>query len=143
MHQVDDVAVKVCKILNKQSLDPFKREIELISKLHHRNVLQFYGACLNANNIFMVTELMDVDLFTALKSDPKVLWSGEYGWNIARDIALGMNYLHRREPTVVHRDLKSSNVLLHRLECAYTAVTTMDVLKVNRFSFFGRFVKNW
>ena len=118
MHEVDDVAVKICKISTKDSLDPFKREIDLISKLHHRNILQFYGACLIPNNVFMITELMEIDLFNGLKSDNKMQWNGEYGWSIARDIALGMNYLHKRDPTVVHRDLKSSNVMLHRLDSA-------------------------
>lgn len=114
MYDVDDVAVKVCRVLRKESIDLFKQEIELISKLHHRNILQFYGACVTSSNIFMVTELMEVDLFTALKKDSSVRWKGQHGQSIARDIALGMNYLHKRNPTVVHRDLKSSNVLLHR-----------------------------
>lgn len=62
----------------------------------------------------MITELMNSDLYSALKRDENTRWLGEHGYNIAKDISLGINYLHTRKPIVVHRDLKSANVLLYK-----------------------------
>lgn len=112
---VDEVAVKVTKLNgpNQQSaMDAFKQEIDLISKLRHRNIVQFYGACITPQSICMVTELMQSDLFTALKTKSQYKWAGEYGKQVCIGIATGIHYLHSRRPPIVHRDIKSPNILL-------------------------------
>ena len=110
---VDQVAVKVIRLRSSSvATAQFKQEIDLISKLRHRHILQFYGACIKPSCLYMVTELMQTDLFSALRSDPRYQWTGIYGKEVAVGVAAGLHYLHSRRPPVVHRDIKSPNILL-------------------------------
>ena len=113
MGGVDEVAVKVVHLHSPFFVDQFKREIDMISKLRHRHIVQFYGACIDPSAVYMVTELMQMDLFTALRRlTNQYKWSGVYGGEVTLGIASGINYLHSRKPLVVHRDIKSPNILL-------------------------------
>lgn len=86
--------------------------LQVLSKLHHRNIVQFYGACLQPKNMFLATELMKTDLYSALRKQPEQFRWERLGRKIALDVALGLNYLHCQVPPLMHRDLKSPNVLL-------------------------------
>ena len=109
---VDEVAVKLIKMSSPIAVEQFKHEINTISMLRHRHILQFYGACVQPTCLYMVTELMNIDLYSALRRDPRYFWSGQYGPEVALGIASGLHYLHSRKPAMVHRDIKSPNVLL-------------------------------
>ena len=114
--KIDEVAVKEIRLSNTTINNQFKTEIDMISKLRHKNILQFYGACLRPPTFFMVTELMQQDLFSALRKEKDALlykWSGRYGRDVLCGIGAGIHYLHSRKPPVVHRDIKSPNILLH------------------------------
>ena len=113
--KVDDVAVKVIRL---QGCDPrsavaqFKQEIDMISKLRHQHIVQFYGACIQPSCLFMVTELMDTDLFSALRQGSEYTWDREHGKEVLVGIASGLHHLHTRRPPIVHRDIKSPNILV-------------------------------
>lgn len=110
---VDEVAVKVIRIQSTPvAIDQFKQEIDIISKLRHRHILQFYGACVQSNCLYMVTELMQTDLFSSLRTDLRYMWTGIYGKEVLLGVAAGLHYLHSRRPPIVHRDIKSPNILL-------------------------------
>lgn len=109
---VDEVAVKLIKISSPVAVEQFKQEINTISMLRHRHIIQFYGACVQPTCLYMVTELMKTDLYSALRRDPKYFWIGQYGPEVALGIATGLHYLHSRKPAMVHRDIKSPNILL-------------------------------
>ena len=109
---VDEVAVKLIKMSSPVAVEQFKQEINTISTLRHRHILQFYGACVQPTCLYMVTELMKTDLYSALRKDPKYFWTGQYGPEVALGIASGLHYLHSRKPAIVHRDIKSPNILL-------------------------------
>ena len=115
--KVDDIAVKVIRLQGcvgdpRSSIAQFKQEIDMISKLRHRHILQFYGACIQPSCLFMVTELMDTDLFSALRQGARYTWGGEYGREVLMGIASGLHHLHSRRPPIVHRDIKSPNILI-------------------------------
>lgn len=55
-------------------------------------------------------ELMECDLETLLHSKEKLDWKEKM--SIAIDIARGMNFLHNLNPIMIHRDLKSKNILV-------------------------------
>ena len=65
------VAVKILfkQNLAEDSLDSFKREVEIMSKLRHPNVLLFIGACLELGNLMIVTELMARGSLSSLLGD--------------------------------------------------------------------------
>ena len=114
---VDEVAVKRIPLehYHHSVIEQFKQEIDMISKLRHRHIVQFYGACIQPQNCYMVTELMDSDLFSIMRSPSEASrykWSGLYGKDILVGVASGLNYLHSRKPPVVHRDMKSPNILV-------------------------------
>ncbi|GMH35458.1 hypothetical protein BSKO_03326 [Bryopsis sp. KO-2023] len=115
MNNVDEVAVKVVKTEkpSPKELDLFLKEVQTLSSLHHRNIVQFYGACLEPGSMFFVTELMrGGDLYSALRNHKETMRWERLGKKVALDVALGVNYLHSQKPPMMHRDLKSPNVLL-------------------------------
>jgi serine/threonine protein kinase len=90
------------------------QEIMLLMRIksHARTVL-FHGAgrLKDTGEIFLVSEYMqNGDLWSALEKRPTMSWVNRI--QIAADIAEGMAFLHSRKPPLVHRDLKSQNVLL-------------------------------
>lgn len=104
------VAVKVFHNQNmtEEFLNDFCNEVEIISKIHHPQIIRFIGACLDP--LMIVTELMEGDLKHLLKdktNDFPLLTR----LKIARDAALGMTWLHGSNPMIIHRDIKPENFL--------------------------------
>ncbi|KAL4172009.1 hypothetical protein KRP22_007185 [Phytophthora ramorum] len=89
----------------------FMDELLVMSKLKHPNVVTLIGACLEPPNLCMVMELCDHSL-SHLLHDTNTYLSPQQLTRIAAEVANGMRFLHSRRPAVIHRDLKSANVLL-------------------------------
>ncbi|KAK0146910.1 Mitogen-activated protein kinase kinase kinase 20 [Merluccius polli] len=89
-------------------------EAEILSVLSHRNIIQFYGAIIEAPNYGIVTEYASGgSLFDFLSSDASLAMDMRHVMTWAMDIAKGMHYLHAEAPVkVIHRDLKSRNVVI-------------------------------
>ena len=72
-------------------------QIQTLHALRHRNIVQFYGACLEPDCLAIVTELMNGgDMYTALRRCPDMMHWDRMGKRIALDVALGLNHLHSR-----------------------------------------------
>nr|DAD33095.1 TPA_asm: hypothetical protein HUJ06_011946 [Nelumbo nucifera] len=111
-----DVAVKV---FSKQEYSDevilsFRQEVSLMKRLRHPNVLLFMGAVTSPQRLCIVTEFLPRgSLFRLLqRNTSKLDWRRRV--HMALDIARGMNYLHHCNPPIIHRDLKSSNLLVDR-----------------------------
>ncbi|XP_054602901.1 mitogen-activated protein kinase kinase kinase 20 [Nothobranchius furzeri] len=104
--QDKEVAVK--KLLK------IENEAEILSVLSHRNIIQFYGAVVEAPNYGIVTEYASGgSLYDYLSSDESETMDMGQIMSWAAEIARGMHYLHSEAPIkVIHRDLKSRNVVL-------------------------------
>lgn len=105
------VAVKVFHNQNAtdEILEDFCNEVEIISKMHHPQIIQFLGASLNP--LMIVTELMSGDLEHFLR-DRSINLPLLSRLRMARDAALGMTWLHGSNPMIIHRDVKTSNFLI-------------------------------
>ncbi|KAK8307237.1 hypothetical protein V6Z12_D03G180900 [Gossypium hirsutum] len=111
-----DVAVKVyfAGEYKESTLLDYKKEIDIMRKLRHPNVLLFMGAVYSQERLAIVTEFLPRgSLFKALHKNNQAL-DVKRRMRMALDVARGMNYLHHRNPPIVHRDLKSSNLLVDR-----------------------------
>ncbi|KAJ6429618.1 hypothetical protein OIU84_021093 [Salix udensis] len=111
-----DVAVKV---FSKQEyaddiILAFRQEVSLMKRLRHPNVLLFMGAVTSPQRLCIVTEFLPRgSLFRLLqRNTTKLDWRRRV--HMALDIARGMNYLHHCNPPIIHRDLKSSNLLVDK-----------------------------
>eukprot|EP01089_Gocevia_fonbrunei_P016598 TRINITY_DN5188_c0_g1_i1.p1 TRINITY_DN5188_c0_g1~~TRINITY_DN5188_c0_g1_i1.p1 ORF type:complete len:681 (-),score=90.84 TRINITY_DN5188_c0_g1_i1:37-2079(-) len=108
-----DVAVKKlpAHLLSEEFFKDFEREVDLMRQLRHPNVLQFLGACLIAPDVCIIMEFMNRgSLYRILHASCSL--SGALRKKMAMDAARGMNYLHCCDPVVLHRDLKSHNLLV-------------------------------
>ncbi|EEF51112.1 map3k delta-1 protein kinase, putative [Ricinus communis] len=111
-----DVAVKLYfgNQFKEETVQDYKKEIDIMKTLRHPNVLLFMGAVHSPERLAIVTEFMlRGSLFKTLHKNNQVL-DIRRRLRMALDVARGMNYLHHRNPPIVHRDLKSSNLLVDR-----------------------------
>jgi serine/threonine protein kinase len=90
----------------------FIRELEVLSQARHQGILQLVGVVTVERPICLVTELCQGgNLFDLLHmSDVELRWHQQL--KMASDVADAMNYLHSLRPLIIHRDLKSPNVLV-------------------------------
>ena len=84
----------------------------LDSKIRHPNVILFMGSVMQPGNYMMVTELMPRGSLYDVLHDKNITLSFKQKMKMAKDAALGMNWLHCSKPTFIHRDLKTHNLLV-------------------------------
>ncbi|KAK6154387.1 hypothetical protein DH2020_008635 [Rehmannia glutinosa] len=110
----DTVAVKVLATDSKQGEKEFQTEVMLLARLHHRNLVNLVGYCSEKNQHMLIYVYMSRGSLASHLYHEKL---GPLNWElrvqIALDVARGLEYLHDGAvPPVIHRDIKSSNILL-------------------------------
>uniref|UniRef100_A0A1J3H663 Putative receptor-like protein kinase n=1 Tax=Noccaea caerulescens TaxID=107243 RepID=A0A1J3H663_NOCCA len=114
-------AVKNIENVSQEAKREFQNEVELLSKIQHSNIISLLGSASEINSSFIVYELMEKGSLDDQLHGPSC--GSALTWHmrmkIALDIARGLEYLHEYcHPPVIHRDLKSSNILLDSSFCA-------------------------
>uniref|UniRef100_A0A2N9ES55 non-specific serine/threonine protein kinase n=1 Tax=Fagus sylvatica TaxID=28930 RepID=A0A2N9ES55_FAGSY len=108
-----EVAVKRVSKGSKQGIKEYSSEVKIISRLRHRNLVQLIGWCHERGELLLIYEYMpngslDFHLFGA-----KIILTWPVRYKIAHGLASALLYLHEEwEQCVVHRDIKSSNIML-------------------------------
>lgn len=110
------VAVKVLASDSKQGEREFQTEVSLLGRLHHRNLVNLVGYCVDKGEHMLVYEFMsNGSLANLLYGEGHRVLNWDERLQIALDISHGIEYLHEGAvPPVIHRDLKSANILLDR-----------------------------
>ncbi|XP_076952459.1 putative serine/threonine-protein kinase SIS8 isoform X2 [Bidens hawaiensis] len=111
-----EVAVK--KFMNQDisgdALTQFKGEVEIMLRLRHPNVVLFMGAVTRPPNLSILTEFLPRGSLFKLLHRSNVQLDERRRMRMALDVAKGMNYLHTSNPIIVHRDLKTPNLLVDK-----------------------------
>ncbi|RWR85259.1 receptor protein kinase TMK1-like protein [Cinnamomum micranthum f. kanehirae] len=120
--EMDDgtfIAVKrmEASVISNKALDEFQAEIAVLSKVRHRHLVSLLGYSVEGNEKLLVYEYMPQGALSKHLFHWKKLNLEPLSWkrrlSIALDVARGMEYLHSlAHQSFIHRDLKSSNILL-------------------------------
>ena len=112
------VSVKFLKLESQseeKQIKPFIEEYNLLKQLRHPNILLYLGGNITVSPYFLVTEFCENgNLFQFLHGKDAPDLEDIERLNLALEIAQGINYLHSFNPPILHRDLKSLNILLDK-----------------------------
>ncbi|XP_077216408.1 protein kinase superfamily protein [Tasmannia lanceolata] len=101
----------------KQMKGDVSNEINILKQINHSNMIRLSGFCLHEGNSYLVYEFAENGSLTNWLHQKKYQDSSSLSWKqrvqIAYDVADGLNYLHNYAiPPYIHKNLKSSNILL-------------------------------
>ncbi|KAK7378753.1 hypothetical protein VNO80_04200 [Phaseolus coccineus] len=141
VHQAEwngsEVAVKILleQDFAGERFQEFLREVAIMKNLRHPNIVLLMGAVTKPPNLSIVTEYLSRgSLFRLLhKPGATEMLDERRRISMAYDVAKGMNYLHKRNPPIVHRDLKSPNLLVDKKYTVKVSDFGLSRLKANTF----------
>ncbi|KAL4561715.1 hypothetical protein LXL04_033888 [Taraxacum kok-saghyz] len=108
------VAIKRAQQASNQGGLEFKTEIELLSRVHHKNLVGLVGFCFEQEEKMLVYEFMsNGTLRDSLTGKSGIYLDWKRRLRVALGSARGLAYLHElADPPIIHRDIKSTNILL-------------------------------
>ncbi|CAL4914228.1 unnamed protein product [Urochloa decumbens] len=108
------IAIKRAQLGSMQGGHEFKTEIELLSRVHHKNLVGLVGFCFEQGEQMLVYEYMPGGtLRDSLSGKSGLHLDWKKRLRVALGAARGLAYLHElADPPIIHRDVKSSNILM-------------------------------
>ncbi|CAK9212174.1 unnamed protein product [Sphagnum troendelagicum] len=113
-----EVAIKVLDVKSSQGPSEFFNEVDILSRVSHRNLVLLIGYCLEDDQQMLIYEYMHKgSLYDHLYGDLSTSANEQLDWTTRLHIALnasqGLEYLHSGcNPIIIHRDVKTKNILL-------------------------------
>ena len=109
-------AIKAIDKRNKTNIEEkpyFRREVEVMYKIHHPNVVKLFGHFEDNNYCYFIMEYIPIgNLFGIIPKDKKKRISSQIVASLMKDIISAVYFLHNMNPPIIHRDIKPENVLL-------------------------------
>ncbi|EFJ19888.1 hypothetical protein SELMODRAFT_109804 [Selaginella moellendorffii] len=114
LHGGQVVAVKQLRDGSRQGEREFRAEVEIISRVHHRHLVSLVGYCIeDAQRLLVYDFVPNGTLEHHLHGEGRTVMDWPTRLKIASGSARGLAYLHEDcHPRIIHRDIKSSNILL-------------------------------
>ncbi|XP_071733630.1 leucine-rich repeat receptor protein kinase HPCA1-like [Rutidosis leptorrhynchoides] len=108
------IAIKRAEQGSTQGGLEFKTEIELLSRVHHKNVVGLIGFCFDQGEQMLVYEyIVNGTLKDSLSGRSGIRMDWKRRLKVALGAAKGLQYLHDlADPPIIHRDVKTNNILL-------------------------------
>lgn len=112
LYKEEEVAIKVLKeMAEDEQKEEFKKEFAVLCAVHHPNIVKFYGASFKPKLCMVMEYCSRGSLYEVLRDT-----SVKLGWQLVLDMiiemASGLEALHTNEPQILHRDMKSLNLLI-------------------------------
>jgi serine/threonine protein kinase len=106
------VAYKIFKAVDSEDIKDFEYEAKIMIESNHPNIVHLYRVCIKQGTFGLVMEYMNMGTLKEVlkKEKGKITWAAK--WNIAYDLAAALKFLHSKD--VIHRDIKTDNVLLYK-----------------------------
>ncbi|EGC31160.1 hypothetical protein DICPUDRAFT_95570 [Dictyostelium purpureum] len=113
LYKGKEVAIKVLKSMTEaREIDEFKKEFQIMSAIRSKHVVHFYGAVLQPKLCMVMENCIRGSLYHVM-NDEKLDIGWDKTFRFATEAARGIACLHMWEPMIVHRDLKSLNLLVN------------------------------
>lgn len=109
-----EVAVKKIPFntINDDLIQEMLNEARIMESIRHPNVLSLMGCCPRPPEVCIIMEYMPRGSLYQILQDSRIPLSWQLIQRMALDAARGMNFLHQHNPIIMHRDLKSHNLLV-------------------------------
>ncbi|EFA82228.1 ankyrin repeat-containing protein [Heterostelium album PN500] len=113
LYKGKEVAIKVLKSMTEdKEIQEFKKEFQIMSAIRSKHVVHFYGAVLEPKPCMVMENCSNGSLYHVMNNEKlDIRW--EKTFRFALETARGLDCLHSWNPQIVHRDLKSLNLLVN------------------------------
>ena len=110
-------AIKAIDKKNKTNIEEkpyFRRELEVMYKIHHPNVVKLFGHFEDNNYCYFIMEYISKgNVYNLITLDKKKHLATKVVASIIKDVISATYFLHNMNPPIIHRDIKPENVLLN------------------------------